>query len=315
MQGIHCSHSRALYAFRMFKPLKVATAAVAIASTAIVAGCLTNVEGGTPDGWTRITPDEVPEIAAMVPEDIHASGTFTVGANPPFAPFEFKDSQGQIVGMEMDLGHALASVMGLKFEIQEQDFAMILPAVQAGTLDAGMSGFTDTEERRESFDFINFLYAGIQWASQPGSGVDPDNPCGLTIAVQRTTVSETDDVRPKAGRCEELGEPITILSYDTSDNAALAALVGRADALSADSPVTAWAVDRSDGELELVGEMFDAAPYGIAVPKDSPLADALAAAMQHLIDTGDYARILEQWNVKTGLLDQALINEQPAGGN
>lgn len=105
------------------------------------------------------------------------------------------------------------------------------------------------------------------------------------------------------------------MSYDTSDNAALAALVGRADALSADSPVTAWAVDRSDGELELVGEMFDAAPYGIAVPKDSPLADALAAAMQHLIDTGDYARILEQWNVKTGLLDQALINEQPAGGN
>ncbi|MCQ4627526.1 ABC transporter substrate-binding protein [Corynebacterium sp. CCUG 65737] len=299
----------------MFKPFKVAACAASIASISMLAGCVTNVEGGHPDGWKQITPDEVPGIAAMVPEDIQASGTLTIGTNPPFAPFEFKDSQGRMIGLEMDLGHALASVMGLEFQAQEQDFSMILPAVQAGTLDAGMSGFTDTEERRENFEFVNFLYAGIQWATQPGSGVDPENPCGLTVAVQRTTVSETDDIRPKAEKCEEEGNPITILSYDTSDNAALAALVGRADALSADSPVSAWAVERSDGQLELTGEMFDAAPYGIAVPKDSPLADALAAAMQHLIDTGEYQRILEQWNVETGLLDEALINEQPVGGH
>ena len=44
------------------------------------------------------------------------------------------------------------------------------------------------------------------------------------------------------------------------------------------------------------------------------IAAAIASAMQHLIDTGDYARILNQWNIDTGLLDQALINEQPAGG-
>lgn len=298
----------------MFKPLKVVAAILTTATVGALSGCVTNVEGGNPEGWEQITPAEIPEIAAMVPDNVRQDGFFTIGANPPFAPFEFKDSQGTIVGLEMDLGHALASVMGLKFRAIDQDFAMILPAVQAGTLDAGMSGFTDSEERRQNFDFVNFLYAGIQWAQSPGNDVDPANPCGLTVAVQRTTVSETDDVRPKAAKCEEQGDPITILSYDTSDNAALAVLVGRADALSADSPVSAWAVDRSDEKLELVGEMFDAAPYGIAVPKDSPLGPALAAAMQHLIDTGEYERIMEQWNVKTGLLDQALINEQPVGG-
>lgn len=298
----------------MFKPRKVATAMLTAAAVGALSGCVTNVEGGNPEGWEQITPAEVPEIAAMVPDNVRQDGFFTIGANPPFAPFEFKDSEGAIVGMEMDLGHALASVMGLEFRAVDQDFAMILPAVQAGTLDAGMSGFTDSEERRQNFDFVNFLYAGIQWAQSPGNDVDPANPCGLTVAVQRTTVSETDDVRPKAAKCEEQGNPITILSYDTSDNAALAVLVGRADALSADSPVSAWAVDRSDGKLELVGEMFDAAPYGIAVPKDSPLGPALATAMQHLIDTGEYERIMEQWNVRTGLIDQALINEQPVGG-
>ena len=104
-----------------------------------------------------------------------------------------------------------------------------------------------------------------------------------------------------------------MLAFDTADNAALATLVGRADAYSADSPVTAWAVERSDGKMEMIGDMFDAAPYGIAVPKGSALAPAMAAAMQHLIDTGDYQRILAQWNISTGLLDQALINEQPVG--
>ncbi len=298
----------------MFTRVKTAAVGTCLLPVAMLAGCVTNAEGDHPEGWEEITPAEVPEIAAMVPEDIQASGKLSIGANPPFAPFEFKDSQGRIIGMEMDLGRAVASVMGLEYDAQEQDFAMILPAVQAGTLDAGMSGFTDTPERRENFDFVNFLYAGIQWAAQPGKDIDPENPCGLTIAVQRTTVSETDDVRPKAEKCAEEGNPITVLSYDTSDNAALAALVGRADALSADSPVTAWAVNRSDGQLELIGDMFDAAPYGFAVPKDSPLGPAMAAAMQHLIDTGEYERILSQWGVETGLLEQAQINEQPVGG-
>ncbi|OHF36025.1 ABC transporter substrate-binding protein [Corynebacterium sp. HMSC074A01] len=286
--------------------------ATCLAAATLLSGCVTNTEGGNPDGWEPIVPDAVPEIAALVPEDVAADGKLSIGANPPFAPFEFKDSTGALIGLEMDLGRAVAGVMGLEYDPQDMDFAMILPAVQAGSLDAGMSGFTDNPERRESFDFVNFLYAGIQWAQQPGAGVDPSNPCGLTVSVQRTTVSETDDVRPKAQACEEAGEePITILSFDTADNAALAALVGRADAYSADSPVTAWAVERSDGELELVGDMFDAAPYGFAVPKDSPLGPAMAQAMQHLIDTGDYERILAQWNVDTGLLDEALLNEQP----
>ena len=286
-------------------------AAVTVAASISMSACVTNVEDGHPEGWQPIIPDEVPEIAALVPDEVAADGVLTGGVNPPFAPFELKDSDGTIIGLEMDLAAATAAVMGLEFQPVEQDFAMVLPAVQAGTLDAGTTGLTDNEERRKNFDFVNFLYAGIQWAQPTGSDIDPAHPCGLTVAVQRTTVSETDDVRPKSQACEEAGDdPVTVLSYDTSDNAALAALIGRADALSADSPVTAWAVSRSDGRLELTGDMFDAAPYGWAVPKDSPLGPAMATALQHLIDTGDYERILAQWGVTTGLIDRAMINEK-----
>lgn len=285
-----------------------------LASAVLLSGCVTNVEGGNPEGWEPILPEEVPEIAAMVPAELANQGVLHAGTNPPFAPFEFKDSEGNIIGVEIDLAAALASVMGLEFQPVEQDFALILPSLQAGTVDIGVSGFTDTEERRRSFDFVNYLYAGIQWAQQTGDDIDPDKPCGLTVAVQRTTVSETDDVRPKAAACEEAGDPMTVLSYDTSDNAALGLLVGSADGFSADSPVTAWAVERSDGQLELVGDIFQAAPYGFAVNKDSELGPAVAAALQHLIDTGAYADILAQWGITDGLVDSAMINEEPVEG-
>lgn len=289
--------------------------AVALVGACVLSGCVTNEEQGHPEGWQPVEVEESAEVAALVPSKIAERGYLTMGTNPPFAPFEFKDSHGEIIGLEIDLATALAGAMGLELRPVEQDFAMILPAVSAGTIDFGGSGFTDTEERRANYDFVNSLYAGIQWA-QPTDAehgtVDPDDACGLTVAVQRNTVSEADDVRPKSEACREAGRPgIEILSYDTSDTAATALVLGRADAFSADSPITAWAVERADDKIEATGEMFQAAPYGFAVPKDSELTEALAAAMQHLIETGVYDEVLAQWNIDEGLIDQALINEEP----
>ncbi len=285
---------------------RLLTASASIACAALVlTGCVTNVEEARPEGWQKVEVEEVPEIAALYDDE---DGVLKVAANPPFAPFELKDNNGSLVGFEIELANAVADVLGLEFSAEEQEFSLILPNVSNGTLDMGASGFTDTPERRTNYDFVNYLYAGIQWAKQSGTEVDPSNPCGLTVSVQRTTVSETDDLIPKRDAC---GGDLEILSYDTADNAALAVLTGRADALSADSPVSAWAVERSEGKMELTGENFDAAPYGFAVPKDSDLAPAVAAAMQHLIETGKYQEILAQWGITEGLIEQAMINERP----
>ncbi|MBK4137284.1 transporter substrate-binding domain-containing protein [Corynebacterium macginleyi] len=275
-----------------------------------LSACVVNEEDSTPQGWQEPKTREVPKIAAMYHDD---DGVLTAGTNPPYAPFQLKDSNGDLQGVELDLARAVAGVLGLKFQAVEQDFSMILPAVQSGQIDMGASGFTDTADRRGEFDFVDHLYAGIQWAElvDGPKKVDPQNPCGLTVAVQRTTVSETDDVRPKQDSCD--GD-LTVLSYDTGDNAALAVLMGRADALSADSPVTAWAVNRSEGKMRVVGDIFQASSYGFAVPKDSDLAKAAAAALQHLIDNGEYAKILARWGIEDGLVDQAMINERPING-
>ncbi|APT84652.1 ABC transporter substrate-binding protein [Corynebacterium aquilae] len=292
------------------------TVAALVSLSAVLAtltGCVTNSEIGEPPGWEPIIPETNPEVAALVPAEIAERGTISIATNPPFAPAEFKDSDGNIIGFEIDLARAVAATMGLEMTIQDQDFSMILPAVQAGTVDFGASGFTDNEERRKSFDFVDFFVAGIQWASQTGKPVDPDNACGLTVAVQRGTVSDTDDVQGRSDACVAAGkEPIKKLAYDSSDAAATALVLGKADAFSADSPVTAYAVARSDGKIQLSGEMFDAAPYGWPVQKGSDLGPAIAAGLDSIMKNGDYNKILDTWGITEGHLSEAMINGNPA---
>lgn len=284
---------------------------IAAAATLSLSACVVNSESGNPDGWQEIKPAADPKVQAMVPADIQKRGYLTMGTNPPFAPMEFKDDAGTIIGVDVDLARAIAAVMGLELKVQEQDFNLILPSISGNTLDFGATGMTDNEERQKTYDFVDYLQAGVQWAARPGHSVDPNNACGLTVAVQKGTVSETDDVAPKSEKCVAEGKaPITVLAYELSDQAVTAAILGRADAISADSPVTAYAVARADGRLEPVGEMFDAAPYGWPVKKGSPLAPAIQAALQHLIDTGEYARILKPWGIEQGLVDKAAINGQ-----
>ena len=46
------------------------------------------------------------------------------------------------------------------------------------------------------------------------------------------------------------------------------------DAMTADSPVTGFAIKTSGGALQAAGDVFDAGPYGWAVAKDEVAAKA-----------------------------------------
>ena len=57
-------------------------------------------------------------------------------------------------------------------------------------------------------------------------------------------------------------KPITIDQYQTQDDATAAVVSGKDDAMLADSPVVAYAVKQTNGQLALVGDIYDSAPYG-----------------------------------------------------
>jgi polar amino acid transport system substrate-binding protein len=282
----------------------------AVTGVLAVSGCASGTNSGESESEPAAGQSEkVDEIANTVPEEIKSSGKLIVGVNIPYPPNEFKDPNGTIIGFDVDLMKAIAGTLGLKPEFRESDFAKIIPSIQGGTYNVGMSSFTDTKEREETVDFVTYFSAGIQWAQRPGAGIDPNNACGKKVAVQATTTEETEELPAKSKDCTDAGKPaIQIVSFDGQDAATNAVVLGQADAMSADSPVTAYAIKRNNGKLEAAGEVFDSAPYGWPVKQDSALAQSLQKALEHLIENGKYKEIASNWGVESGMIDKPVIN-------
>lgn len=286
----------------------------AVAAALLLTGCVDN-SSETPTTGTDTSNVGVDEAAvALLPDDIKESGKLVIGIDPTYAPNEYKDDAGNPIGWEVDLGDAIAAKLGLTPEYQISSFDKIIPSITGGTYDIGLSSFTDNEEREKAVDFVNYYDAGVQWAQPIGVSVDPANACGLTVAVQATTYQETDELPAKSEECVAAGnDPIEILKFDSQDEASNALALGRADAMTADSPITLYAVDQLSDKIEIAGPAFEVAPYGIAVDKGSPMAQAVQAALQSLLDDGDYLEILTAWGVQDGAVDAITINAATAG--
>ena len=284
---------------------------VAAAAALLLTGCVDNTTGGgestTDSSAPAIAVDEA--AAALLPAEIADSGTLVVGTDAAYPPNEYKDADGNPIGWDVDLVDALGAKLGLEIQYEIASFDKIIPSITGGTMDMGMSSFTDNAERQQQVDFVDYYEAGIQWAAPAGETVDPDDACGLKVAVQATTYEHTDELPAKSQACTDAGKPaIEITPFDTQDAAANAVVLGQADAMSADSPVTLYAISQTDGKLEAAGDIFDSAPYGFPVQKGSELAAAVQAAMQSLVDDGTYGDILAEWGVEAGAVDTIEIN-------
>ncbi len=293
-------------------------AAAAVAAL-MLTGCVDN-SASTPGGGTAaasadaVSVQKDSAIAAALPEKIKSAGVLNVGMANNYPPNEFKDANGKPAGWSVDLTNALGQVMGLKVNFDIGTFDNILPAIKAGKDDMGMSSFTDTTEREKQVDFVNYYSAGIQWASPAGKTVDPNNACGLKVAVQATTYEDTHEVPAKSKACTDAGKPaITVFKYDAQDQATNALVVGQVDAMSADSPVTLYAISQTKKKLKTAGDAFEVAPYGMPVAKDSAFKPVLQKALQALIDDGTYAKILSKWGVESGGVKTATINVAAQG--
>jgi len=286
-------------------------AALAAVAALALSGCVDNStpssSGSASSAAFDVKKDDT--LANSLPSKIKSAGVLTVGMDDTYPPNEYKDDNGNPVGWEVDFTNAIGAKLGVKINYAIAKFDNIIPSITGGKDDFGMSSFTDTVEREKQVDFVNYYNAGILWASAKGKNVDPDNACGLKVAVQSTTYEDTDEVPAKSKACTDKGKPaIQALRYDNQDDATSAVILGKADALSADSPVTLYAVSKSSGKLQAAGKTFDVAPYGIPVAKNSDLTPVLQKTIQALIDDGTYKKILDKWGVADGGVTKADLN-------
>ncbi|MGX4689869.1 ABC transporter substrate-binding protein [Streptomyces sp. JNUCC 63] len=296
-----------------------AVSAIAVAGALLLTGCGDQTKDNNNSSGSSSAP-----LADKLPAQIRDKGTIKVGSDIAYAPVEFKDDSGKTVGIDPDLAAAMGKQLGVTFEFENGTFDALLTGLRSNRYDIAMSAMTDNKSRQEGIDpdtnkkvgegvdFVDYLTAGVSIYTRKGdtrSITTWADLCGKKLAVQRGTVSE-DMAKAEAKKCPS-GKTITLQRFDDNQQAQTRLRSGGADAVSADFPVAAYAVKTSGGgkDFELVGEQVDAAPYGIAVGKaNTQLRDALQAAMNAIIQNGEYQKILEKWGAQDGAVKESVIN-------
>lgn len=282
-------------------------ALVVLAATAAIAGC------GDDEGASTTSSSGVDaKAAAGVPAAIKSKGTLTVAADATYAPNEFIAPDGRTVqGTDPDLAKALAAVLGLEAQVKNATFDAIIPGLAARKYDLGMSSFTDTKKREKVVDLVTYFSAGTSFyvTADRGPAIGGlADLCGQKVAVERGT-TQADDASAQSKKCVAAGKaPAKVQTFPDQSGANLALSSGRARVGMADSPVADYQVKQSRGQFKLSGTPYGTAPYGIAIPKGSGLAQPILDALKVLMSRGTYTSILRKWGVQSGAITDPAIN-------
>jgi len=295
---------------------RLVSACAALVMTALAASACgsssSSSSGGGSASSTTSGPHKVASIAAEVPAAIASKGTLTVAADATYAPNEFIDKDGTtVIGMDADLAKALGTVLGLNVDVVNATFDAIIPGLTSGKYDLGMSSFTDNKAREKTVDFVTYFSAGTAFIVKASGGPTIntlDDLCGHHAAVEKGT-TQTDDATAQDSKCKAAGKAgVDVQVYTDQNSANLALSSGRADVGMLDSPPAAYQVQLSNGQFKLTGQIYGTAPYGIAIPKGNGMAMPILDALKELISDGGYKAIMDKWNLKTGLIDNPVIN-------
>jgi polar amino acid transport system substrate-binding protein len=226
---------------------------------------------------------------------IQARRVLVVGTAASMPPLNMTTRRGDIIGLDIDLARAMAEALGVKLRLATMPFPDLLPALEAGKVDAIISGMTITPERSLQATFVGpYFVSGkslLAKADGPVPGRPPAelNDPGIGLAALRNSTSQrfAEQVMPSA-------RLVLVQSYD--EGIALV-LSDRVDAMVADFPVCVFSVFRyPDRGLYALVNPLNQEPIGIALPKtDAALERWTRTWLQGLEASGALGRMRDRW--------------------
>ncbi len=291
---------------------KLGLVAVMSAGLLLLAGCA----GGVNNGVDQSKVDKAAQ--ALLPADFLENG-IDVASDIPYEPFEYNDENGDLTGFDVELGALISQKLGTELRFNDAVFDTIIASLEAGTNDIIISSMSDTLERQAKVDFVDYHIGGSQMIVAKGNPegiVNAASLCGKTVIVQNGTI-QIDLVGTMSADCVAAGNPaITLTTLPDAPLMENALRAGQGDAVMMDSLVAQGAAAKAgDGEyFDVVTDPaapngYDAGFVGVAIlKKDTALRDAIQAALQSLIDDGQYATLLAKWNMSSNGVSSASVN-------
>jgi polar amino acid transport system substrate-binding protein len=262
-------------------------------------------------------------IADEVPAAIKADGKLTIGigALPSgFPPLAFVgDDDKTITGSEPDLGRLVAAVFGLKPEFNNDTWDNLFVGLDSGKDEVGFSNITDTEQRKEKYDFASYRQDNVGFAVKASNKWNFDknyeNLAGLKVAVSAGTNQEKILVAWQ-DKLKAEGKTLDIKYFADTPSTFKAVVSGQIDAYFGPNPGIAFQISQTEGTPDAVrnagvysgaGETLQGL-IAATTKKDSGLAKPLADAINYLIRNGQYKQWLDAYNLPTEAVDTSAVN-------
>ncbi|HEV2637401.1 MAG TPA: transporter substrate-binding domain-containing protein [Actinocrinis sp.] len=267
----------------------------------------------TQDVVAPITADSTLK-AELASADPGNNGTLTLGTSPfpglTSMPHNGTLSDGTVIGADVDLRNAVAKLLGISWNVQDGTFATIIPGVQNGKYQVGQDNFGVTTAREQVVDFATYLTDGQSFLAPADSKLPAitkvTDLCGQTIGT--TAGSTFQQILTKdAPQCAAAGKPAYTVDYYSDDSAIWLGLAnGRLD-LYFGATLNLKYDSTHVANVKFLSQ-FSSTNVGFVTAKGSPLAKVLSDAVNELITSGDYAKILDKWGINGSGVQTSQVN-------
>ncbi|MCQ2554054.1 MAG: transporter substrate-binding domain-containing protein [Clostridia bacterium] len=222
--------------------------------------------------------------------------TYTVLTEATYPPFESYDTDGKLVGVDIDLIEAIAEDQGFKVVWQDIAFDSLIPAIQSDQGDIIAAFMVKTPVRMEKVDFTEGYYTGgysliVKEGNDKIKSIDDLTP-DMVVASQMGTVEWN-----KANELKEAGKIKDVISNNDFVTCVMQTINGEIDATLVGVITSKAYLAKFPGKIKLVDfEESTDAPSAFAVKKgNTELLNMLDEGLKHIKENGKYDEIILKW--------------------
>ncbi|PTA42910.1 ABC transporter substrate-binding protein [Micromonospora sp. RP3T] len=257
------------------------------------------------------------EAAKTLPAQYKTSIRIVTSA--PYPPFEYFDAEQKLIGLDVDLGNAIAATLGTRAEWTSVDYNAVIPALQAGKHDMVLASIGDTPEREKVLDFVNYSKQGqilLVAKGNPEKINDIRDMCGRTLSVEGGNVNDGYFKDLDAYCTGQNKSKMAVKELPKTSDALLALKSGQAAAVYLGVATAADLKTKAEGAAYDIVTPADR-PFGYlprwvgaGIPKNAPeLRDAVAAALKKLLADGTIKALYAKYGQERILVDTIEINK------
>lgn len=221
-----------------------------------------------------------------------ADKIYKIATDTTYAPFEFENDNGELVGIDMDLMKAIAADQNFKYEVEVVGFAAALTSMETGQADGVIAGMTINDVRKEKYDFSDpYFDTGVSMGVSVDSNIKSyEELRGKNVAAKISTVSckFAESIAEKYG--------FNIVYFEDSTSMFQDVIMGNSAACFEDFPVLGYEISRGLA-LKMPLGIEQPAAYGFAVMKgnNKELIDMFNKGLANLKANGEYQKILDRY--------------------